>query len=303
MQIVITGGTGTIGRRLVYHLLQYGHVVKVISRQPFKPANLPAKIIFGQWDGKTAEGWGSLVDGADAVVNLAGASLADKPWTDERKREIEESRSNAGKAMVEAISAAGVKPKVLIQSSAVGYYGPQNNDKVITEDSPPGDDFMAQVCQAWEASTQAVEAMGVRRVVTRSGVVLDMQGGALPRMVLPFRLFAGGPIGFGKQWFPWIHYCDEVEAVRFLIQNEAASGPFNLTSPNTLRNRELARTIGKVMKRPAFFPVPSPVLKLMFGEMSTVLLDGQQVVPERLQELGYQFKFPEVEAALRDLLK
>jgi uncharacterized protein (TIGR01777 family) len=122
-------------------------------------------------------------------------------------------------------------------------------------------------------------------------------------MVLPFRLFAGGPIGFGKQWFPWIHYCDEVEAVRFLIQNEAASGPFNLTSPNTLRNRELARTIGKVMKRPAFFPVPSPVLKLMFGEMSTVLLDGQQVVPERLQELGYQFKFPEAEPALRDLLK
>lgn len=302
MQIVIAGGTGTIGRRLVYHLLQYGHVVKVVSRQPFKPANLPAKIVFAQWDGKSAQGWGNLVEGADAVVNLAGAGIADEAWTEARKKEIEESRVNAGKAVVEAISAASAKPKVLIQASAVGYYGAQNNDKVLTEDTPPANDFLGRTCQAWEASTAAVEALGVRRVVIRTGVVLDMQGGALPKMVLPFRFFAGGPIGNGRQWFPWIHYYDQVEAIRFLIQTEAASGPYNLTAPNPVRSSELAKAIGKVMKRPAFAPAPAFVFKTMFGEMSTVLLDGQQAVPKRLQELGYPFKFPQVEAALRDAL-
>lgn len=302
MQIVVAGGTGTIGRRLVYHLLQYGHVVKVVSRQPFRPANLPAKIVFAQWDGKSAEGWGKLVDGADAVVNLAGAGIADEAWTEARKKEIEASRVNAGQAVVEAISAANVKPKVLIQSSAVGYYGVQNNDTVITEDHPSANDFLGRTCQAWEDSTTAVEALGVRRVIIRTGVVLDMQGGALPKVVLPFRFFAGGPIGSGQQWFPWIHYFDEVEAIRFLIQTDAASGPFNLTAPNPVRSSGLAKAVGKVMKRPAFAPTPAFVFKTMFGEMSTVLLDGQQAVPQRLQELGYQFKFPQVEAALRDLL-
>ncbi len=303
MQVVITGGTGTIGRRLVYLLLQHGHVVKVVSRQPFKPANLPAKIIFAPWDGQTAEGWGNLVDGADAVVNLAGAGIADEPWTEARKKVIEESRRNAGKAVVEAVSAASTKPKVLIQASAVGYYGAQNNDQVITEDHPAANDFLGQTCQTWEASTEPVEALGVRRVVIRSGVVLDMQGGALPRMVLPFRFFAGGPIGNGQQWLPWIHYCDEVEAIRFLIEHEAASGPFNLAAPQPLRSRDFAKVIGKVMKRPAFMPAPAMAFKIMFGEMSTILLDGQQVVPKRLQELGYEFKFSQAEEALRDVLK
>lgn len=303
MQILITGGTGTIGRRLVHHLLQYGDVVKVVSRQEYKPANLPAKIIFAQWDGKTAAGWGNLVEGVDAVVNLAGAGLADSKWTEARKKEILESRLNAGKAVVEAISAASAKPKVVIQASAVGYYGVHNNDQVITEEHGPGNDFLSQVCQAWEASTAPVEAMGVRRTIIRSGVVLDLQGGALPKMLLPFRFFAGGPIGSGRQWFPWIHYCDEVEAIRFLIQTDAASGPFNLIAPNLLHNRDFAKVVGKVMKRPAFAPAPSFVFKAVFGEMSTLLLNGQQAMPKRLQELGYQFQFPQEEGALRDLLK
>lgn len=303
MQIVIAGGTGTIGRRLVQHLLQFGHVVKVVSRQPYKPANLPAKIVFASWDGKSTEGWGNLVEGADAVVNLAGAGIADETWSDARKKEIQESRVNAGKAVIEAIRAASVKPKVLIQASAVGYYGVQNNDQVITEEHPPANDFLGQTCQAWEASTAEAEALGVRRVIIRTGVVLDMQGGALPRMVFPFRFFAGGPIGSGQQWFPWIHYCDEVEAIRFLIPNQAASGPFNLTAPKPLRSRELAKAIGKVLKRPAFAPAPAFAFKTMFGEMATVLLDGQQAVPKRLQELGYQFKFPNIEAALGDVLR
>src|SRR6185503_14910396 len=215
MQILITGGTGTIGRRLVHHLLQYGDVVKVVSRQEYKPANLPAKIIFAQWDGKTAAGWGNLVEGVDAVVNLAGASIADSKWTEARKKEILESRLNAGKAVVEAISAASTKPKVVIQASGKDYYGVHNNDQVITEEHGPGNDFLSQVCQAWEASTAPVEAMGVRQTIIRSSMVLDLQGGALPKMLLPFRFFAGGPIGSGKQWLSWIHYCDEVEAIRF----------------------------------------------------------------------------------------
>ena len=303
MQILITGGTGTIGRRLVHHLLQYGDVVKVVSRQEYKPANLPSKIIFAQWDGKTAAGWGNLVEGVDAVVNLAGAGLADSKWTEARKKEILESRVNAGKAVVEAISAASVKPKVVIQASGKDYYGVHNNDQVITEEHGPGNDFLSQICQAWEASTAPVEAMGVRQTIIRSSMVLDLQGGALPKMLLPFRFFAGGPIGSGKQWLSWIHYCDEVEAIRFLIQTNSASGPFNLTAPNSLRNRDFAKVVGKVMKRPALAPAPGFVFKAVFGEMSTLLLNGQQAMPKRLQELGYQFQFPQAEGALRDLLK
>ncbi len=303
MQIVIIGGTGVIGRRLVLHLLQGGHVVKVVSRQPYKPANLPAKIIFASWDGQSAAGWGRLVEGADAVVNLAGAGIADARWTEERKRAIRDSRVKAGQAVVEAIEAASDKPQVLVQASAVGYYGGHQDGPVFTEESSPGSDFLGQTCQAWEASTQAVEALGVRRVVIRTGVVLDMHGGALPKMVMPFRFFAGGPIGSGSQWFPWIHYYDQVEVIRFLIENKAAAGPVNLAAPNPLRNRDFAKVIGRVMGRPAFAPAPAFVFKTIFGEMSTVLLDGQQVMPKRLQEWGYQFKFPTAEATLKDILR
>jgi hypothetical protein len=302
MQILIAGGTGTIGRRLVNHLFQYSYVATVVSRQEYKPANLPAKINFASWDGQTAAGWGHLVEGVDAVVNLAGAGIADSKWTDERKKELRESRVKAGQAITEAIRAATVKPKVLIQASAVGYYGVHNNGTVITEESGPGNDFLGRVCQDWEDSTKAVEELGVRRVVIRTGVVLDMAGGALPRMVMPFHLLAGGPIGSGAQWFPWIHYYDEVEAIRFLIEHPAAQGPVNLTAPNPIRNRDFAKAIGKVLKRPAFAPAPAFVFKALFGEMSTVLLDGQQALPKRLQEWGFKFKFPTAEAALRDIL-
>ncbi len=301
MHVLIAGGTGTIGQRLVDNLFDHGHIVTVLSRQKYKPANLPAKLKFAQWDGKTATGWAHHLENVDAIVNLAGAGIADERWTTERKQLILDSRVNAGKAITEAIQAATNKPKVLIQSSAVGYYGPRG-DEVITESSQPGDDYLAQVCRAWEDSTKAAEEMGVRRAIIRTGVVLDMAGGAFPRMLVPFRMFVGGPIGMGLQWFPWIHFLDEADAIRFLIENEPAGGPFNLTAPNPLRNRDFVRIIGRVMSRPAFAPVPSPVLKLVFGEMATVLLDGQRVIPERLQELGYEFKFPTAEEALRNLL-
>ena len=301
MHVLITGGTGTIGLRLVDHLFLHGHTVTVISRQKYRPATLPAKINFAQWDGKTSQGWEHLIEESEAVVNLAGAGIADERWTAERKKVIQQSRLDAGKAVAEAIQTATNKPKVLIQSSAAGYYGPQK-DEVITENQGPGRDFLAQTCVAWEDSSKAVEDMGVRRAIIRTGVVLDTGGGAFPKMLMPFRLGAGGPIGFGLQWFAWIHHLDEVDVIRYLIENEEASGPFNLTAPHPLRNRDFSRLIGKVMRRPAFAPVPTIALKLMFGEMSTVLLDGQRVVPERLQALGYEFKFPEAEGALADLL-
>lgn len=302
MHILITGGTGTIGQRLVEVLFKHGHTVTVLSRQKYKPATLPAKLNFAQWDGRTADGWGHLLEQVDAVVNLAGAGLADERWTDERKRLIRDSRVQTGQAVVAAFQQATDKPKVLIQSSGINYYGPQK-DEIITESHPPGNDFLAGVCIDWENSTQGVEAMGVRRVVTRSGPVLDPTGGALPRMLMPFYLFAGGPVSSGRQWFSWIHYLDEAEAIRFLIENEQASGAFNLVAPNPVRNREFAKTVGKVMKRPAFMPVPGLALKLMFGEMATVLLTGQRAVPERLKALGFQFTFPTLEQALQDLFK
>lgn len=301
MRVLITGGTGTIGRRLVDYLIQRGCLVTVVSRQKYKPANLPAKIIFAQWDGKTATGWGRLLEENEVVVNLAGAGVADQRWTEARKKEILESRVNAGRAVVEAFEAAARKPTVLIQAAAVGYYG-ERRDEVLTENSSAGNDFLAGVCQQWEASTQAVEQMGVRRVVTRSGVVLDPKGGALPQIMQPFRFGAGGPIGGGKQWFPWIHYMDEVAAIYFLIEHATARGPVNLAAPNPVRNYEFSKTLGKVMKRPAFAPTPGLALKLMFGELADTLLVSQRISPERLQTLGYTFKCPNLEEALRDLL-
>jgi uncharacterized protein (TIGR01777 family) len=258
-----------------------------------------------KWDAATASGWGELADGAEVIVNFAGESIAGESlfggrWSEERKKRIYSSRIDAGKAVMEAIAAAAIKPKVLIQASGVDYYGP-HKDEILTEGAGPGTSFLSQVCFDWEASTAAVRTMGVRRAVIRSGIVLSNDGGAWPRIVLPFKLFAGGPIGSGKQYWPWIHIDDEVGAIRFLIDNEKAAGVFNLSAPAPLTNKEFATTLGRVMGRPAIFPVPSLGLKLVFGEMSTVLLDGKRAVPHRLQELRYLFKYPTAEAAFKAL--
>jgi uncharacterized protein (TIGR01777 family) len=253
-----------------------------------------------KWDGRTTQGWGHLADGADAIVNLAGVNLSSGRWTVKRKKEILESRTNAGAAVVQAIQQAANKPRLVIQSSAVGYYGPSDIE-LLNETTPPANDFLARVCQTWEDSTQPVEDLGVRRVVTRSGVVLSTESGALPRMLLPFKFFAGGPLGSGRQWLSWVHLEDEVRALRFLIDNPEAQGPVNI-SAKPVTNRQFSQTIGKVMRRPAFFPVPAFVIRLLFGEMSTVVLDGQSVSAKRLMDLGFQFSFPEVEVALEDLL-
>jgi uncharacterized protein (TIGR01777 family) len=308
MRVVITGGTGLIGRALSANLASDGHEVIVLSRSPERATHLPDGVRAERWDARTAEGWAHLADGANAIVNLAGASLAGEGffptrWTDERRRVIRDSRINSSRAVVEAVAQAEQKPRVVVQSSAVGYYG-FHGDEVLTEEAEPGEDWAARfTAEEWEPSTAPVEEMGVRRVVARTGVVLSTEGGALPRLLLPFRLFAGGPMGSGNQWYSWIHAQDEARALRFLIESEEASGAFNLTAPNSITNGELARLIGKLMGRPAFIPVPGFAMRLAFGEVADVVLKGQRAVPKRLLDLGFEFRFPTAEAALKDLLR
>lgn len=302
MRVIITGGTGLIGKALCTALVNDQHSVIALSRNPDKYRGSLRSVRLEQWDGKTAAGWGALVDGADAIINLAGEGIADGRWSKERKKSIRESRINAGLAVMDAINQATNKPKVLLQSSAVGYYGP-HGDELVTEETAMGNDFLAKVCHDWEASTVSVTQMGVRRAVLRTGVVLSQQGGALPKMALPFKFFAGGPVGNGKQWLPWIHIEDEVRAIQFLLNQAEASGPFNLSAPNPVTNKEFGKTLGKVMGRPALAPAPAFAMKTIFGEMATVLLDGQRAVPNRLQALGFTFTYPTLEEALRNLLK
>lgn len=303
MRIIITGGTGTMGRALSERLVADGHDVIVLSRSPKKYSNAtPKGVTLEKWDAQSAAGWGHLADGAGAIFNLAGAGIADKRWSKARKTVIEQSRLNAGQAVVEAIRAAEEKPNVVIQISGVGYYG-QRRDEIIAEDGAPGDDFPAKVCQTyWEPSTAEVETMGVRRVIARTGVVLTTEGGAFPKMVKPIQLGVGGRLGSGDQWLSWIHMEDQVRALQFLMEDARLSGVFNLTAPMPVTNATFTRTVGMVINRPNFLPVPAFAMKLLFGEMSELLLTGQRVVPDRLMESGFQFRFPRLEHAARDLL-
>ena len=301
MCVLITGGSGLVGRALAANLARDGNEVIILSRRPERIIGLPTGVSAKWWDGHTTEGWNSLVDGTDAIINLAGENISSGRWTKERKRRILESRLNAGRAVVQAFKASPRKPRVVIQASGVGYYGPCG-DEEITEETPPGHDFLAKAAADWEASTASLEAPEVRRVVIRTGVVLSTEGGALPRMLLPFRLFAGGRLGSGRQWFPWIHIADEVGAIRFLIESETANGPFNLTAPAPLTNAEFSRLMGQRLRLPAFMPTPGFTLRLLFGEMATVILDGQRAIPRRLLQLGFTFQFPEAGSALTDLL-
>lgn len=302
MRIIITGGTGLIGRSLSQALANEGNEVIVLSRQPEKVKIVPAGVEVQKWDGKSAAGWGQLADGAGAIINLAGAGIADNRWSSARKRLLRQSRIDAGKAVMEAITAAGARPDVLIQASAVGYYGAQSGDAQLTESAPPGNDFLSKLCFDWEASTTPVSRLGVRRAVIRTGVVLCNEGGAFPKQLIPFKFFAGGPVGSGKQWYPWIHIDDQVRAIRFLIDNPKANGPFNLTAPNPVTNKEFGLTVGEVLGRPAFMSAPSFAMKSVFGEMSLMLLEGQRTIPQKLLELGFKFKYETIQIALRALL-
>ena len=298
MRVLMTGGTGMIGRALSQELVGGGHDVVVLSRDP-RPEKAPAGTEIAGWDSRSVDELVPLIEGVDAVVHLLGESIASGRWNASRKREIMNSRVRSSTAIREAIDRAVSKPSVLLQGSAVGYYGSAAAG-AVDEASAPGADFLADVCQRWEAASATVE--GVRRVILRTGVVLSLEGGAFPRMLLPIKLGVGGKLGNGRQPFPWIHLADEVGAIRFLLESETARGPFNLTAPGILTNAEFTKVVGKVVRRPTLFPAPAIALKVLLGEMSTLLLDGQRAVPKALQAAGYSFRFSDAEAAVRNLL-
>ena len=310
MNVLLTGGTGLIGRALTADLVGDGHSVTVLTRSPQNAApRLPAEVAIHPWDARSLAGWAHLVAKADAVVNLAGESIAGenlfailtRRWTPAVKARIRESRVRVGELLTQAIQQADRKPAVFVQASAVGYYGPAS-DHDLTEDAPPGDDFLARLCVDWEGATAAVEALGIRRVVIRTGLVLARDGGILPVMLTPVRFFVGGPLGSGRQAVPWIHIADEVSAIRFLMESEAAHGPYNLAAPNPVTQGEFVQTAGHVLHRPAFLPAPAFALNLALGEKATLVLDGQRAVPHRLLEAGFHFQYETLDAALRDLL-
>ncbi|MCO6452290.1 MAG: TIGR01777 family oxidoreductase [Caldilineales bacterium] len=309
MRIIITGGSGLIGSRLTAELNKAGYEVIVLSRNPEKKASeLAAGTECVGWDCKTTEGWGHLADGAFAIINLAGESIAGEGtipsrWNDERKQRIVESRIQAGLAVVDAVQAATEKPKLVIQASAVGYYGQVQEDTVFTEESEPANDFLGKTVQLWEDSTEPVEEMGVRRVIVRTGLALSMDGGPLPLLAFQHKVFAGGRLGSGDQWMPWIHMDDEIAAIRFLLEKEDASGPYNLSAPNPVTNKEFSKVLGRVMNRPSLIPAPAFAMRAALGEISTLVLDGQRAVPHRLLEAGYKFKYPDLFYALRNLVK
>ena len=297
MRIVIAGGSGFLGRPLIAGLQKDGHEVVTLTRGTAAPGSVT-------WtpDG-TAGPWASVIDGAGAVVNLAGESIAARRWTTAQKNRIGESRVLATRSLVEAIGKAKTPPPVFVSGSAVGYYGPRG-DEVITEDAGPGDDFLARLCVAWEAEAQKASSERTRVVCVRTGVVLEKDGGALPQMLPPFRFGVGGPIGSGRQYLPWIHRDDWIAMVKWAIATAAAAGPINATAPAPETNRVFAQALGRAMHRPSFMPAPAFALRLLLGEMAdALLLSGQRAVPAKAQRLGFSFKYTQLDLARAAILR
>ena len=303
MKIIIAGATGFIGRDLINALLKDHHSIIALTRKPRSSGTDPHPLLeHVEWDGKTVGSWTRHVDGADAVVNLCGESLGSGRWSAKRKHLLRSSRIDPTNALVESIRRASVKPPVLLNASAVGYYG-DTGDVPVSEDRGPSDDYLGKLCVDWESAALRSQGLGVRVVLLRSGVVLDPNHGALQRLLLPFRMFVGGALGSGKQWFPWIHRDDEIAAILFALNQKDLSGPINLVAPQPITMKELSTELGKVLKRPSFFSVPSFVLKSLLGEMASVVLTGQRIEPAKILEAGFQFRFPNIREALIDLLR
>jgi uncharacterized protein (TIGR01777 family) len=298
VNITITGGSGFIGRRLLKTLGADGHALHVLSRHA--GTNMPAGVRISAWDpNRTAPPAEALRD-ADVVVSLAGEPVAQR-WTVESKRRIRESRVNGTRHLVEAMAALPRRPAALISASAIGYYG-SRGDEILTEASPAGTGFLPEVCVEWEKEALAAQAIGMRVALVRTGIVLDQRGGALQRMLPPFRMGVGGKLGDGSQWMSWIHLDDLVGLFRHAILNPV-QGPFNGVAPNPVANTGFTRALAGALHRPAVFPMPKFALSALFGEMSSVLLSSQRVLPKAAETAGYSFRFPELNAALADVLK
>ncbi len=273
----------------------------ILTRSPGR--KVPTEnVSFQYWDGETLGEWQSSIETADAVVNLAGENIGSSRWSEARKQSIIESRENTGELLSEAISLAKNRPEVFIQASAIGIYGTSEDTK-FDEQSSSGNDFLSGVGRKWENSSKDVEKLGIRRVLLRTGIVLDLNEGAFPKMVLPFRLFIGGPLGSGKQWVSWIHLDDEVRIIDFILKNPQISGPINAVAPNPVTNAQFGKTLAKVINRPYWIPVPAFALKLVLGEMSMLVLKGQYVYPKILIELDFKFNFPTLPGAIKSILK
>lgn len=294
-----------MGSRLIERLQAEGHTITILTRDParaarvFPPAQFPQVTIVAYTPTQPGE-WQQQVAGCDGVVNLAGEPISER-WTPERKQAILNSRKLGTRQIVDAIAQANPKPQVLVNTSAIGYYGTSETAS-FDESSPPGTDFLAQVCQEWEAEAQTVKAANVRLVILRFGIVLGM-GGAIARMLTPFKLFAGGPIGTGKQWFSWIHRDDLVNLILKALTDSTMAGTYNATAPNPVRMETLSHTMGEVMNRPSWLPVPAFAIEALLGDGAKVVLEGQQVLPKQTQASGFTFQYPTLKSALEDVLK
>lgn len=301
MKIFITGGTGFVGSHLSRRLVQEGHEVTILTRKPTKPGEDRVGISFLQGNPTERGAWQEAVKKHDGVINLAGASIFNK-WTEEYKKAILESRIKTTHNIVEGIPSHSEKPFHLLSASAVGYYGFIGDEKRV-ENSPPGNDFLSSVTQEWEQEALKAKEKGARVVLTRFGIVLGEKGGALGQMIPLFKKFLGGPIGSGKQWFSWIHIKDLCEAFVFLLNHPEMSGPVNVCSPHPVRNKKLAKSLGKVLKRPSFLPAPGFLVKGVMGEFGSIVLKGQRVIPQRLLDNQFRFQYEGIEEALRNILK
>lgn len=304
MHVFILGATGLIGKRLVHQLVKRGDRVSVLTRSP-KKANerLGSAVTVVEGDPNRPGPWQQTLSEVDAVVNLAGEPVADRAWTASQKALIRDSRLLSTRHVVEGMKAAAKKPSVLVQGVAVGIYG-DRGDEVLSEKAPPlsPPDFLSQLCEEWEAEALHARDAGVRVVLVRTGVVLDKSGGALEKMLIPFKMFVGGPLGDGRQWFPWIHVEDQVGLMLYALDQGTVSGAVNAVAPNSVTMGEFSQTLGRVLHRPSLMAAPRFALKLAMGERAEVMLASQRVRPDRIQELGYRFQYPQLEAALRSVL-
>jgi uncharacterized protein (TIGR01777 family) len=302
LKIVVAGGSGFLGRPLVDRLLAEQHEVIVLSRKGGGADSHGRRIVAWQPDG-TAGTWAGVLDGADAVINLAGEGIADRRWTRARKEALEQSRILSTRSLVLAIARATRTPAILISGSGVGYYG-DTGDRIVTEADLPGRDFLACICVGWEAEARKAEETGCRVDLVRTGIVLARHGGALQKMLAPFLLFAGGPLGSGRQFMPWIHRDDWVSLVCWLIERRDASGSFNATAPTPVSNREFSKALGRAVHRPSLIPVPAWALRIVVGEIANVaLVTGQRAIPEHATRMGFVFRYPTIDEAMTALFQ